>query len=185
MMPRATATPTDDLAAYLASLNARVRALENIAHHHDRTYGAFLSTATQTASAVNTPTAVTFNTTDLSNGISVVSNSQITIEVPGTYSLIFSIQLHHSGGGGTGEDFFVWLNYNGTPYPNSATRMLVANGQYEVITVNLFGQSQAPGDYVEIMWQTDNTSIRLEGIAASGSRPAVPSVIATLARIPG
>lgn len=185
MMPRATATPTDDLAAYLASLNARIRSLETIAHFHDRTYGAFLDTTDQSIGTVNVPQPVTFNTTDLSNGISITSGSRMTIEVPGTYSLIFSLQLHHAGGGGAGEDFYCWLRYNGVAYANSATHTLISSNRYDVMTVNFIGQSQAPGDYVEIMWVTNNANIRIEHIAASGSRPAVPSVIATLARIPG
>ncbi len=41
-------------------------------------YGAFQDSTDQTAASTTTAYAVTFNTTDFSNGISVVSNSRIT-----------------------------------------------------------------------------------------------------------
>jgi len=44
-------------------------------------YGAFESTVDQTAAAIATAYAMTFNTPDYSNGVSVVNNSQITVSI--------------------------------------------------------------------------------------------------------
>ena len=185
MKPRANTDAVDRLASTIADLNSRIRALEVISHRHDNTYGAFLDTTDQIASAINTPKAITFDTTDLSYGVTVQNNSEITIETPGVYLLTFSLQLHNNGGGGSGEDFYCWLRYNGSTYSNSASHEKVANGRYQVLTLTFLGQSQAPGDIVEIMWQVNNTAIRIEHLPASGNVPVVPSVIATLTRIPG
>lgn len=185
MKPRAVTDPIDALGATLVDLNNRVRRLEVVSHRHVNTFGSFYDLTDQVASAVNTPQPITFDTTVLSYGISVQNNSQITIETPGVYSLTFSLQLHHLFGGGPGDDFWCWLRYNGTTYADSASHEQIANTRYAVLTVNFIGESTAPGDYVEIMWETNNTRIRLEHLAASSGRPAVPSVIATIARVPG
>ena len=185
MKPRAVTDPVDRLSSTLVDLQSRVRALEVVSHRHVNTFGSFYDLTDQIAGATNTPQPITFDTTVLSYGISVQNSSEITIETPGVYSLTFSLQLHNTGGGGAGEDFYVWIRYNGVNYADSASHELIANGRYSILTVNFIGESQAPGDYVEIMWQTNNLSIRIEHIAASGARPAVPSVIATMARVPG
>jgi len=185
MKPRAVTDPVDRLSSTLVDLQSRVRALEVVSHRHVNTFGSFYDLTDQTASAINTPRPVTFDTTVLSYGISIQNGSEITIETPGVYSLTFSLQLHHAGGGGAGEDFYCFLRYNGVAYAASASHEVISNNRYSVVTVNFVGESQAPGDYVEIMWETNNLSIRLEHIPASGSRPAVPSVIATLVRVPG
>lgn len=54
--------------------------------------GAFLDTTDQAASAVNTPTAATFNTTTQSNNVSV-SGSQVKVEKAGLYKIEFRVQL--------------------------------------------------------------------------------------------
>jgi hypothetical protein len=185
MKPRAVPDPVDALGATLVDLQSRTRALEVVSHRHVNTFGSFYDLTNQTAGALDTPQPVTFDTTVLSYGISVQNGSELTIETPGAYLLAFSLQLHNIGGGGSGENFYVWIRYNGTTYANSASRVLVANGRYDVVTLTFLGESQAPGDFVEIMWEVNNLSIRLESIAASGDRPAVPSVIASLQRVPG
>jgi hypothetical protein len=185
MKPRAVTDPVDALGATLVDLQSRVRALEVVSHRHVNTFGGFLDLTDQTAAVLNTPQPITFDTTDLSYGVAITSSSRITIETPGVYLLTFSLQLHHIGGGGAGEDFYVWLRYNGATYANSASHILISNNRYDIVTLTFLGESLAPGDYVEIMWQVNNLSIRLEHLAASGGRPAVPSVIATLTRIPG
>jgi hypothetical protein len=185
MKPRAVPDPVDALGATLVDLQSRVRALEVVSHRHVNTFGSFYDLTDQTAGALNTPQPVTFDTTVLSYGISVQNGSELTIETPGAYLLAFSLQLHNVGGGGAGEDLYCWLRYNGTTYNDSASHVLISNGRYDVVTLTFLGESQAPGDYVEIMWQTNNLSIRIEHLAAVGARPAVPSVIASLQRVPG
>lgn len=55
-------------------------------------YGAFLDTTDQAGSAIDTPTAATFNVTKEAKGISV-SGSQFTVEKAGLYKLEFRLQL--------------------------------------------------------------------------------------------
>lgn len=185
MKPRAVTDPVDALSATLVDLNARTRALEVVSHRHIDTYGSFLDTTDQIAAAINTPRVITFNTTDLSYGIAVVSSSRITIDTPGVYSLTFSLQLHNNGGGGTNTDFWVWLRRNGSNVANSNSYAHVSNNTYLILCVNFFIEATAPGDFFELVFEVGNTAIRIENLPAVGSRPAVPSVICTVGRVPG
>ena len=61
-------------------------------------YGAFQDNTTQTAVSANTAYAVKLNTTDLTNGVSVVNDgsgnpTRITLANTGIYNIQFSLQL--------------------------------------------------------------------------------------------
>jgi hypothetical protein len=58
-------------------------------------YGAFQDSTDQTATA-NTATVMKFDTTDFSNGVSIVSNSKITVAHAGIYNLQFSAQFQNT-----------------------------------------------------------------------------------------
>lgn len=57
-----------------------------------KSHASFFDTTDQAASAINTPTAVTFNTTQAAKGISK-SGSQISVVKSGLYEIEFRIQL--------------------------------------------------------------------------------------------
>lgn len=61
----------------------------------DKDFGAFSNTSSQVASAINTPTLVTFNSTEDSHGIEVDSSvaSRIVVKRSGIYKLDFGVQL--------------------------------------------------------------------------------------------
>ena len=57
-------------------------------------YGSFYDTTTQTATVINTATAITFNTTDLSNGVFIGSPaSRIVVDSEGIYNFDTSFHL--------------------------------------------------------------------------------------------
>ena len=146
-------------------------------------YGAFQSGVDQTA-VVNTATAMTFNVTDYSNDVSVVSNSRITVVNSGVYNLQWSgqfenvdTQLH---------DASVWIRINGTDVVGSGSLVSVPNKHggvngHTIAAWNYFVQLNAE-DYVELWWSTDNAAVSLQTYAAgtSPTRPTTASVIATL-----
>jgi hypothetical protein len=149
-------------------------------------YGSFLDTTTQFITAPETATRVNIGTTVLSKDIRLVNN-QIIFDVPGVYSLTFSVQLQnfennviHTAG--------LWLRFMGQDYPNSATAIDVPALRQQkpgetVCTVNLIGESLNPGDYVELFWGADSTQVRIATIAANGYKPAAPGVILTVSQV--
>ena len=148
-------------------------------------YGLFLDTTDQVA--VNTTTAypVTLNTTNLSNGVSVVSNSRITVAFDGIWNLQFSIQFKNTTN--DGQDFDIWFRKNGVNIDNSNSRFhlparkILADPSHVIAALN-FMESLVTGDYIEIVWRTTDTGVSIEHFAASTSptRPAIPSVIVTM-----
>jgi len=140
-------------------------------------YGSFLSTVTQTAAAINTPYAMTFNSTSMSNQIGLVSNSRITFKNRGTYNIQFSAQLDQTSG--TPRNAYIWFRQNGTNIPSSASMIAIQGATSESVVSRNFVVSVLGGDYVEIMWAADDTAVRLLADPSNAFRPAIPSVIAT------
>lgn len=149
-------------------------------------WGSFWDTTTQTAGAINTAYAISLNSADsANNGVSVVSASRITFANAGVYSLTFSIQFtNHSTALGNTQ---IWLKKNGTNLPDTNSHYDVPDKQRsafssQIITVN-FVLNLSANDYIETFWQTSNTSVYLETLAASGNYPETPSIIFTATQV--
>jgi len=150
--------------------------------------GAFHSESTQTAS-LNTATALTFPVTDISKGITVVSNSRLTVTRTAIYNIQFSAQFRNSAGQEGEAD--IWFRINGDDVAASNTRITIpkthAGGDgYLVAAWNIFLSMNA-GQYAQIMWSTPSNDISI--YTASGltspTRPIIPSVIATINEVDG
>ncbi len=59
-------------------------------------YGAFSDTTDQTAANTTTAYAVTFDTSDLSNGVTLSNSSRLNVAQAGIYDIQFSIQFKNS-----------------------------------------------------------------------------------------
>jgi hypothetical protein len=148
-------------------------------------YGAFQDSTDQVAANTTTAYAVTFNTTDYSNGVTMASGSRITVASDGIWNLQFSIQLKNTTN--DGQDVDIWFRKNGTNIDNSNSRFhLVArkgtgDPSHIIAALNFF-VSMNSNDYIEIMWRTENTGVSIEhfGTSTSPTRPAVPSAIVTM-----
>jgi hypothetical protein len=141
--------------------------------------GAFNSTVTQSGSA-NVSQSMTFNNTDISNGITLNGGgTQLTIVNNGTYNIQFSAQVL----AGTGADtIWIWLKKNGTNVSNTATKLVLANNEANVAAWN-FVVPAIPTDYFELVWQNLNGHATLLTEVASGNYPAIPSVIVTVTQV--
>lgn len=141
-------------------------------------YGSFYDTTTQTAAAINTATAVTLNTTDLSSGVFIGSSSRITVDTDGIYNLQLSVQLDKTSGG-TAE-FFIWFRKNGVDVTDSASQVRIQGNDAEIFTALNFFFSLKAGDYVEIMFSVTDTSVQLLAVPAATPHPGIPSIIVTV-----
>ena len=148
-------------------------------------YGAFQDSTDQVAANTTTAYAITFNTTDFSNGVTVASNSRITVADAGIWNLQFSIQFTNTTN--ASQDVDVWFRVNGTNVANSnsrfgfAPRKGVGDPYHTIAAMNYFMSLNAT-DYIEIMWRPTDTGVSIEQYAAgtSPTRPAVPSAIVTM-----
>lgn len=142
-------------------------------------YGSFYDTTTQTAAAINTAYAFTFNTTDLSYGVARGSpTSRIYVDRPNVYNVQFSAQLDKTSGG-VGL-VWIWLRKNGVNVPDSAGQVRIQGNDAELVSAwNYLVQLNA-GDYIEVMWEVDDISVQILYEAATAVHPAIPSVILTV-----
>jgi len=145
-------------------------------------YGAFSDTTLQTAAAINTAYAMTFNTTDSSNGVSIGSpSSRLVVANQGVYNVQFSAQLDKTSGG-TGN-IYIWLRKNGTNVANTATTIAIQGTAARTVAAWNFIIQLEPTHYVELMWATDDTGVRILAASATSVWPAIPSVICTLTQV--
>jgi hypothetical protein len=142
-------------------------------------YGSFYDTTTQTATVINTATAITFNTTDLSNGVFIgAPTSRIIVDTEGIYNFDTSFQLDKTAGGTAIFDF--WFRVNGVDVPDSCSRIRIQGNNAEIFSsLNFFFDLKA-NDYVELMFSVTDLSIEVTAFAASAPHPGIPSIILTV-----
>ena len=148
-------------------------------------YGVFQDATDQTAANTTTAYAVTFDTTDYSNGVTLSNSSRINVKNAGVYNIQFSIQFKNTTN--DSQDADVWFRKNGTDIDKSNSRFGLAprkasTDPYHTIgSLNYFVELAA-NDYVQVMWRVSDTGVSIEQHPAgtSPTRPAVPSVILTV-----
>ena len=142
--------------------------------------GAFYDTTTQSAAAINTAYAITFNNTSLAQGVSIgTPTSRVYVDRTGSYNIQFSLQLVSTNA--ASKDVYIWADVNGTSVPNSATKLTMSGSSNSYVAAWNFVIRMSAGDYFRLMWSTSNTNVQIARIAASAPVPAIPSVILTVA----
>ena len=145
-------------------------------------YGTFCSTGSQTNPVANVSRSMQLETTEHSNGVSIVAGSRITFAHAGVYNIQFSAQLNSTAAGD--KDVHIWFKKNGTNIVRSNTTINVAKqaGDKVVAAWNYVDTVNA-NDYIEIMWQANDTTMQLLAATAAGNLPATPSVIVTATQV--
>jgi len=148
-------------------------------------HGAFQDSTDQVAANTTTAYAITFDTTDFSNGVTLSNSSRLNVSQSGIYNVQFSIQFTNTTN--ASQDVDVWFRKNGTNIDKSnsrfgfAPRKGVGDPFHIIAAMNFFVNLNA-NDYVEIMWRPTDVGVTIEQYPAgtSPTRPAVPSAIVTL-----
>lgn len=148
--------------------------------------GAFQDTTTQIAPAINTPVVMQCNTTDFSNGVTVVANTQFTVSEAGTYNIQFSAQVDRIAGSGV-DVITIWTRLNGADIPGTSGYVTIsgsAGAAADIVSWNLVLPMVA-GDYLEMMWSTPDLNVQLIAFPADLviPTPASPSLIVTLFKV--
>lgn len=156
-------------------------------------YGQFYDTTTQSGSR-NVPYAMKFNSTDISNGVSITNNSsglptRLTVANKGIYNVQFSAQLYNTAN--SNLLFTIWFRVTGSNVPHSSTNVEIVKSsgvQGQVVASwNYLVEFTQPNQYAEIMWSYDDGSDSGQLLHLPSSSlvpfPEVPSVIATVTQI--
>lgn len=148
--------------------------------------GSFYDTADQTGLA-NTVLTMSANTSDSwNNGVSLSANTRFVIQKPGIYNLAFSAQMVKTGGNSS-THAHIWLSQNGSDVTNSASQIgFPSNSVYVVPAWNFFFETTTNNEYVELKWQINSNvdnQLFVKYQTASGSIPAIPSLIVTINKV--
>jgi hypothetical protein len=148
-------------------------------------YGAFQDSTDQTAANTTTAYAITFNTTDYSNGVYVSNSSRLNVRNYGIYNIQFSFQFKNTSN--DGQDVDIWFRKNGTDVAGSNSKFYLparkstGDPSHLIAAMNYVLEMNA-NDYVQVMWRVSDTGVSLEQYPTdtSPTRPATPSTIITL-----
>lgn len=159
-------------------------------------YAAIQDTGDQYATAANTATQVTFDTTDYINSLDHITNDGLRVAYSGIYNIQFSLQFSNTDS--QIHEAIVWLKKKGpndvssTNIPSTGSKFSVPNKHggvdgYLIAAVNFYVQLEAL-DTIELWWEgsairnsTGTTDgIYIEGYAAAGAVPAIPSAVLTM-----
>lgn len=154
-------------------------------------YNQLTSSADQTAASVANAYAITYDTSVYPDGISIVSNSQITFAEPGIYAITFSIQLKNTNN--DLETVDIWFRQNGTDIASSNTRFAIparkstGDPSYLVAVTPITVDIAAANDYIQIMWRVSNTTVTIEHLpavtASPGVTPAIPATPSVIVEV--
>jgi hypothetical protein len=149
-------------------------------------YGSFYDTTTQTNPVANIARSMSFNSTDITNGVSISGstspfNTYIKTENAGIYNIQFSAQVDKTDGGT--DDIVIWLRKNGIDLTDTATTLTLPTNNSKVVAAWNWFVSSATGDYYQIIWRSDDTDLRLLAEPISINHPGIPSVILTVNRV--
>jgi hypothetical protein len=145
--------------------------------------GTFYDTSTQTVVA-GASASVTLNTPVINDGVTLVSNSRITVSRTGIYNLQFSAQIQTTVGGS--PDVHLWLRKNGTNVTYSNTGISIQNQNQKYVGAWNFVESLITGDYLELVWYVNggaSAQLVAETPVSTNGGVGVPSVIVTMTQI--
>lgn len=151
--------------------------------------GAFSDTTTQLqggTGVASTPTAIIYNSADITNGIDLVpgSPSQIKVSKTGLYEVIFSIQFDKTGGGTSQVE--AWLRKNGNDIPASASQVVVAGTNGETVLTVPYMLNLNANDYIEVVFASTDATMAVTSFPAwttpgnPYTRPEIPSIITNI-----
>jgi hypothetical protein len=144
-------------------------------------YGSFSSTQTQTVLGANTPTAITYNTTEIAQFTSY-SGSRIYTSRTGVYRFTYSIQLDKTGAGVNRCEIYIAVN--GTPVPRSGGQIVVAGNNGETFPFCEYILQLTAGQYVEVFFNSsDATMTATRFPEVIGQYPEIPSIISNIQQI--
>jgi hypothetical protein len=139
----------------------------------------------QTATTTTAVNIMAFSTTDYALGASLVDNTKFKVDYSGLYNIQFSAQFVNT----TSDPEFidVWFVKNGTNVPASNSKFGISqrkgagNPSHMIGALNFFIALQKD-DYVQLAWRPSEIDVSIEHFAAASTptRPATPSIIATV-----
>jgi len=150
-------------------------------------YAQYQDDITQPLGAVNVGQPAKFRTMDFSNGVTVVSDTQITIANTGIYNLQFSFQFQNIDS--QEHDVTIWLRKNGADVAGSAGFVAVVSSHGgtpgHCIPSWNYLLDAVGGDYYELYWSATSLDVTMKFYPAGTPPPSTASAIFTVTQQAG
>jgi hypothetical protein len=150
-------------------------------------YAQYQDDISQPLVAVNVGQPVKFRTMDFSNGVTVNSDTRITIANTGIYNLQFSFQYQNVDS--QDHDVTIWLRKNGSDVLGSAGFVAVISSHGGTPGHCLpswnYLLDAVGGDYYELYWSATSTQVTLHYYPGSLPPPSAASAIFTVTQQAG
>lgn len=145
-------------------------------------YGVFVKSTDQSPASTNTEYLLTFDSTEISNGVTIGSpTSRIIVPASGLYRLDANLQL--TSGSSSSKNIWVWMKKNGTALANSA-RIVTSDLNNGYIPIAISETiSLAANDYVEMAFASDSTNVTVDTVAATAFAPAAPAIVLSVTQV--
>ena len=144
-------------------------------------------TTTQTIAATNTAQVITFDMTDGTAGISLVTSggkaSRITLPAIGTYIFAVSAVVQAVG---ANKSLSIWFRKNGSDVVYSNTKVVALNNEPTTLALSINLDCTTAGDYYELWMAGTDTSAGIYATAATAgppAKPGVPSIIVSVVQV--
>jgi hypothetical protein len=139
----------------------------------------------QTATTTTAVNIMSFSTTDYALGASLVDNTKLKVDYSGLYNIQFSAQFVNAAN--DPEFIDVWFVKNGTNVPASNSKFGISQRKSAGVPSHMIGAlnffiALQKDDYVQLAWRPSVIDVSIEHFAAASTptRPATPSIIATV-----
>jgi len=138
--------------------------------------GLFYSTTDQTAAVINTGYPVEFENTYIGNGVSIAGadNTRLTVSADGVYNFQVTLQTAHTNS--SDVQILTWINKNGTDVPYGGQQQTIKGNANQPVFWN-FSIDLTAGQYIEMYWATDDTTLSLNTTVATSPHPGIPSTV--------
>jgi len=146
-------------------------------------YGMFYDTTNQTATDVDTPYGVSWNSTAYSNNIAIdgTDATKINFTKGGTYHITFSATIHSENA--SAKHIYFFPRIDGTDIDGSTMmHSLDTNNNRKVVTrAGMFEIDS--GSYLQTMWATDDTDLDMHPVTGLSFAPDIPSATITIVEV--
>lgn len=135
--------------------------------------GLFFDLGTYTPALINTGYPLQFGQTYLDHGIHVVDDTKITVDYGGVYNFQYSSAVTSTNA--SLKTVWVWIRRNGTDVGYSTNEYTISGSGTDTIISWQFNIDLDVGEYVELVWASDDVNVQIGTTAPTPPHPGIPA----------
>lgn len=153
--------------------------------NQQQSYGRFARKTDVAITTTNTANTVQFDTTEISNGVSIVTDntSRLQVNQSGLYQIDISAQVDASGGGFSSGTMYMWLRKNGSDIADSTRRQGVLGSAPSATISFTLSVSLDANDYIEVAFAGSSTALSFDSATATAFAPSTAAVLVGVTQI--